>query len=72
MMIPAFGQCFAGFKGQVGAACARALAMRALSYNAHGRCVLAALAVSRPQRRDQLSHINEGLFCRLLMCVLLN
>ena len=30
------GQCFAGFKGQVGAACARAMAMRALSYNAHG------------------------------------
>ena len=52
------GQCFAGFKGQVGAACARAMAMRALSYNAHGRRVLAALAVSRPQRRDQLLHIN--------------
>lgn len=57
------GQCFAGFnsfKGQVGAACARATAMRALSYNAHGRRVLAALAVSRPQRRDQRLHINEA------------
>ena len=54
------GQCFAGFKGQVGAACARAMAMRALSYNTHGRRVLAALAVSRPQRRDQRLHINEA------------
>ena len=54
------GQCFAGFRGQVGAACARAMAMRALSYNSHGRRALAALAVSRPQRRDQRLHINEG------------
>ena len=54
------GQCFAGFKGQVGAACARAMAMRALSYNSHGRRALAALAVSRPQRRDQRLHINEA------------
>ena len=32
-------QCFAGFKGQVGAACVRAMAMCALSYNTHGRRV---------------------------------
>jgi hypothetical protein len=52
------GQCFSGFKGRFGAACARAMALRALSYNKFGLRRPHLARVHKPHNRDQNLHVN--------------
>ena len=52
------GQCFSGLKGRIGAACARAMALRALSYNKFGIRHLHIHRVYKPHNREQNLHIN--------------
>ena len=52
------GQCFSGLKGRMGAACARGMALRALSYNKFGVRRPYIDRVHKPQNREHNLHVN--------------